>query len=72
MLLINSYVLFIIQDYKTIAFFSIRLRNSQFDYTATGMELLAMVEFFNQFRVIIFGYEINVSSSNKNWFMPEP
>ena len=54
------------QNKKSITFFSIILRNPQVNYTTNNKELLAIVEFLNQFRGILFGYEINVFSDNKN------
>ena len=54
------------QNKKTTAFFSRILSKQQHNYTTTKKELLAVVEWLNKFRGIIFGYEINVFSDNKN------
>ena len=48
------------QNKKPIDFFSVLLSKLQRNYTITEKELLAIVECLNQFRGIIFGYEINV------------
>ena len=54
------------QDNKTIALFSRRLSNPQRNYTSTEKELLAIVELLKQFRVILFGYEINLFLYHNN------
>ena len=51
---------------KPIAFFSRRLIKPQCKYTETKKELLARVECLNQFRGIIFGYEVNIFSYHNN------
>ena len=56
----------IIQNNKPIAFFSRILSKPQHNYTTNEKELLAIVEFLNQFRRIIFGNEINIFSDYKN------
>ena len=48
------------QNNKPIAFFSIILSKPQRNYTTNDKKLLAIVEFLNQFRRIVFGYEINL------------
>ena len=58
----------IIHNHKPIAFFSGKLRKPQRNYTTTEKELIAIVERLKQFRGIIFGYEINVFSYDKNLF----
>ena len=57
---------FIIQNNKTIDFFSRKLSKPQRNYTTTDKELLVIVECIKQSRGIIFGYEINVFSDHKN------
>ena len=57
---------FISYNNKPIDFFSRRLIKPQHKYTMTKKELLAIVECLNQFRGILFGYEINVFSNHKN------
>ena len=54
------------QKNKHIAFFSIILINPQRNYTTTEKELLAIVECLNQFRGILFGFEINILLDPKN------
>ena len=54
------------QNKKPIAFFSRRLSKPQRNYTKIEKELLAIVECLKQFQGIIFGYEINVFSDQKN------
>ena len=56
----------IIQNNKNIAFFYGRLGKPHRRYTTTDKELLAIVECLKQFRGIIFGFEINILSDNKN------
>ena len=51
---------------KPIAFFSTKLIKPQCNYTTNEKDLLTIVEHLNQFRGIIFGYEINVFSYHKN------
>ena len=51
---------------KPIAFFSIILSKPQRNYTMNEKKILAIVECLEKFREIIFGYEINVFSYNKN------
>ena len=50
----------IIQNNKHFAFFSIILSKLQRNYTTTEKALLAIVEYLNQFREILFGYETNI------------
>lgn len=54
------------QNGTLIAFFSRRLSKLQRNYTTTEKELLTIVECLQQFRNILFGYEINVNSDHKN------
>ena len=56
----------IIQNNKPVAFFYMKLSKPHRNYTTTKKELLAIVEFLNQFQRIIFGYEIIVFSDHKN------
>ena len=51
---------------KPIAFFPRRLSKPQCNCTTTKKEIIAIVECLNQFRGILFGYEINVFLYNKN------
>ena len=51
---------------KEIELFSRRLSEPQYKYTTTNKELLAVVECLNQFRRILFGYEINAFLDRKN------
>ena len=51
---------------KSIALFSIRLSKPQSNYTTNKKELLVIVECLKQLRGILFGYEIDVFSDNKN------
>ena len=51
---------------KPITFFSIILSKPQSKYTMTQKEVPKIVECLKQFCGIIFGYEINVFSDNKN------
>ena len=51
---------------RPIVLFSIILSKPQRDYTATRKELIVIVECLNQFRRILFGYEINVFLYHKN------
>ena len=48
------------QNNKPTYFFSRIFSKPQRNYTKNEKELLAIVELLNQFRVILFGYEINV------------
>ena len=54
------------QNNKPIDFFSMGLSKQQHNYTTTERELLVIVECLKQFRGILFGYEIDVSSYHKN------
>ena len=54
------------QKNKPIDFLSRILSKPQRDYNTTEKELLAVLERLKEFRGIIFGYEINVFSDNKN------
>ena len=54
------------QNNKPIELFSNRLRNSQYNYTTTEKEIIVILECLKQSPGIIFGYEINVFSYNKN------
>ena len=54
------------QNNKHISFFSRRLSNPHRKYTTTEKEILAIVECYKQFRVIIVSYEINVFSDHNN------
>ena len=56
------------QNNKPTDFFSIILSKPQRNYTTNEKELLTIVEYLMQFGGIIFGYEINVFSDNKNLF----
>ena len=60
------------QNNKIIAFFSRRFIKPQHNYNMTEKELLAIVECFKKFRVIIFGYKIKLFSDNKLFSMPQP
>ena len=51
---------------KPISYLSLLLNKLQRNYTTTEKELLAIVECLNQFRGILFGYEINVFSDHNN------
>ena len=51
---------------KTIALLSRILSNPQCNYNTTEKNLLVVVECFKQCFEILFGYEINVFSYNKN------
>ena len=44
----------------------IKFSKPQHNYTTTEKDLLAIVECIKQFRVILFGYEINLLSDHKN------
>ena len=57
---------FIIQNNKPISFLSRRSSKPQCNYTTTKKELYAIVECLKKFLGILFGYEINVFSDNKN------
>ena len=59
----------IIQNNKHIALSSIRLIKPQCNYTKTQGELLTIVACLQQFRGILFGYEINVFLYHKNLFL---
>ena len=65
-LMINSWMLLSAKIKKPIAFFSIRPIKLQHKFTTIQKELLSVVEFINQFRGILFGYEINLFSYHKN------
>ena len=54
------------QNKKSIEFFSIILIKIHCNYTTTEKELLVIVQCLKQFRIILFGCEINVFSYNKN------
>ena len=56
----------IIQNNKPIYLFLRRISIPQPNYTTTYKEILVTVEYLKQFRVIKFGYEINVFPDNKN------
>ena len=56
----------IIKNDKPITFFSIIFSKTRRNYTTTDKELLGIVECLKLFRIIIFGYEKNVLSYNKN------
>ena len=56
----------IIQNNKTIYLFLRRISIPQPNYTTNYKEILVTVEYLKQFRVIKFGYEINVFPDNKN------
>ena len=55
----------IIQNNKPIYLFLRRISIPQPNYTTTYKEILVTVEYLKQFRVIKFGYEINVFPDNK-------
>ena len=73
-LIVNTYAsnkqlgAFISQNNQPIAFFSIRLSNPQRNYTTTEKELFVIVEGLTKIWEILFGYEINVFSDDKNMF----
>ena len=54
------------ENKESIAFFSSILNKPQRNYTTDKKELLAIVECLKQFLGILFGYEINVFSKQKN------
>ena len=54
------------QNNKPIDLFSIILSKPQRNYTTTEKKLLAIVEYPKKSQGIIFGYEINAFSDNKN------
>ena len=56
----------IVQKNKPIDFFSRRPRKPQRNYTTTEKEIIVIVGCINQFRGIVFGYEIDVFSYHKN------
>ena len=55
---------------KPISFYAIITKNMKCKYTTTEKELILIVECLKQTHGILFGYEINLSSDNKIWFMP--
>ena len=48
----------IMNNNKPIEFFSIILSNPQCNHTMTENEIFALVEWLNQFRGILFGYDV--------------
>ena len=63
---------YISQNNKPISFFSRRLSKPENTYTMSKKEILTIFQCPNQFRVIIFFYEINVFSYHKIWYIPQP
>ena len=55
-----------IHNNKLIFFFWRIFIKPQCNYTMTEKEILAIVEWLNQFRGILFGYGINIFSYDKN------
>ena len=56
----------ITQDNRPIAFFSRKLSDVQSKYTATKLELLAIVETLKEFNGMLWGQWINVYTDHKN------
>ncbi len=56
----------ITQDNRSIAFFSRKLSKTQTKYSATKIELLAIVETLKEFRGMLWGQQIKVYTDHKN------
>ena len=56
----------LIHNNKPIVFFSRIFINPQRNYTTAEKELITILECLNQFRGILFAYEINVFSDHNN------
>ncbi len=54
------------QDNIPIAFFSLRLSNTQSKYSVTEIELLAIVETLKEFKSMLWGQSIKVYTVHKN------
>jgi hypothetical protein len=57
----------ITQENRPIAFFSRKLSGTQSKYTATKLELLAIVETLKEFNGMLWGQWINVYTDHKNF-----
>ncbi len=56
----------ITQDNKPIAFFSMKLSETQQKYSVTEIELLAIVETLKEFKGMLWGQDIKVYTNHKN------
>jgi hypothetical protein len=56
----------ITQDNRSIAFFSRKLSKMQQKYSVGDIELLSIVETLNEFKGMLWGQDIKVSTDHKN------
>ena len=56
----------IIQNSKTIAFYSRKLTGTQTRYTVTEKEFLRIVETLKNFRTILLGQKLKIYTDHKN------
>ena len=56
----------IIQEGKPIAFYSLKLTETQTRYTVTENELLSIVETLTDFGMILLGQQLKIYTDHKN------
>ncbi len=56
----------ITQDSRPIAFFSLKLSKTQYKYSITKIELLAIVKTLKEFKVMLWGQNIKVFTDHAN------
>ena len=56
----------IVQSERPIAFFSRKMSSAQRKYTTRELELLSVVETLKEYKIILFGFVVNIHTDHLN------